>query len=188
MPTRSNLVVGCGATLLLIMFAAACSGGGSSTPAGAQGPTLAAGTSAAGGGGTAPASGSAGVDPCALVTASEAQAAIGVPVAAAQPNDNGIDTVCEYKSADGRNSLAVLVRDGGTDQASFDLGMKGSDQWAPVAGVGTDADFNADTDTLTFWQSNNMISIQITDESGNSTPAQIQAAATKVANIALGRL
>ena len=29
MQTRSNLVAGCGATLLLIMFAAACSGGGS---------------------------------------------------------------------------------------------------------------------------------------------------------------
>ena len=168
---------------------AACSAS-AGTPAAATVSSSAAGnaTIAAGAGGEAPASASAGVDPCVLVTAPEAQAAIGVAVAATQPNDDGIDNVCTYKSGDGQHWLSVSVRDGGTDQASFDLGAKDRDQWVPVAGVGTDAYFNAGADTLSIWQSNNMISIQIYDQSGNTTSDQIQAAEVKVANTALGRL
>jgi predicted small secreted protein len=145
-------------------------------------------TSAAGVGGTVPASGLAGVDPCVLVTAAEAEAAIGVTVAATQPEDMGASTACVYMSADGRNSLAVTVVDGGMDKAEFDLTANGSDLWAPVAGVGSDAYFNADNDTLTAWQSNNAITITIADESGNTSPAQIQATEIKVANTALGRV
>jgi hypothetical protein len=33
-----------------------------------------------------------------LVTPSEAEAAIGVPVAVTQPNDDGVDSVCAFES------------------------------------------------------------------------------------------
>ena len=123
-----------------------------------------------------------------MVTASEAQAAIGVPVAATQPSDDGFDNVCTYTSADGQHWLSVSVHVGGIDRASFDRGKEDRDQWVPVAGVGTDAYFSADADTLVIWQSNSTIGIQIEDQSGNTTPDQIQAAEVKVATTAVGRL
>ncbi len=86
------------------------------------------------------------------MTASEAQAAIGVPVAPTQPTDDGFDNVCTYKSADGQHWLSVSVHVGGIDQTNFDRGKKDRNQWMPVAGVGTDACFDANSDTLSLWQ------------------------------------
>ncbi len=126
-------------------------------------------------------------DPCALTTAAEAQAAMGLPVAKTERYDNGIANVCQYTSADGDHWVAISLWDNSGDQGQFDSAGKSSDENAPVAGVGSDAYFNADTETLSVWQNGTALSIQIA-EHGDATPAQTQVAATKVALAALARL
>ena len=89
---------------LVALMAAACSGGATSnsTPTAAASPAN-----------TTPSTGQAGTgtaDACALVTAAEAQAAMGAPVATTKRKGDGGYHVCDYASADGRNDLAVALR------------------------------------------------------------------------------
>jgi hypothetical protein len=173
---------------------AACGGSGTpSLPAATGGATIAPGTAPSAN--TTQATSQAGtgtVDACALVTTAEAHAAMGVPVATAAtvPLAAGHGSGCVYDSADvNRNSLSVSVNGEEKDffDAEFGAGSPGS---APVTGVGTDAYFavSGNTGTLAVWQNGSALEIQITDASGATTPAQIQAAATTVALAALSRL
>jgi hypothetical protein len=127
-------------------------------------------------------------DPCALLTAAEAQAALGLPIAKSERYaDNGIATVCQYTSADSDHWVAISLWDNSGDRDQFDSTGKSSDENVPVAGVGSDAYFNAGTETLSVWQNGTAFSIQVA-EHGDGTSAQTQAAATNLALAALGRL
>lgn len=184
-----------GALVVVIAVAvAACGGSGTPSLSSATGTaTIAPGTAPSAN--TTSATSQAGTgtaDPCALVTAAEAQAAMGVPVAttAGLPLSAGNGSDCAYESADAnRNSLSVGVAAEDKDgfDAEFGAGSPGS---APVTGVGSDAYFSVsgNTGTLAVWQNGSALEIQITDASGATTPAQIQAAATTVALAALSRL
>ena len=171
------------ALALLVLLAAGCSGGATPNPtdtsvAPRPSTTLATGQA---GSGTA--------EPCALVTAAEAQAAMGVPVATTTKQDQGIANLCQYTSADGDHWVAITLdhKAAGTRQNLDLVNNQHSGREASVSGVGGDAYFNADTETLSVWQKGTDFSIQIA-EHGDATPAQTQAAATKVALAALGRL
>lgn len=165
---------------LVALMAAACSGGASSNPtAAAAVPPI----------NTSPSTGPAGsdtADPCGLVTSAEAQAAMGVPVATTKRKDEGSYHVCEYTSADGRTDLVVTLYDrvgDGEDQTSFELAFAGQ----PVSGVGSDARFNADLSALAVLQNGTVVDVSMSNPVGVAG-AQIQAALTKVAISALGRL
>ncbi|MGH7735179.1 MAG: hypothetical protein ACREOE_16195, partial [Gemmatimonadales bacterium] len=159
--------------------------GGSGTPS----LTAAAGDTA-----IAPAStpsptqaGAGNSDPCALVTAAEAQAAMGVPVATTRPTGSGGYHVCDYASADGRTALEVTRIDpsgDGSDKTTFELAY-GAGQ--AVAGVGDDAFFNADLSALTVLQNGTVVNVGLSNAVGVSA-AQMQAVLTKVVLAALGRL
>jgi hypothetical protein len=182
MSIRSHPVSrGVAALGLLALLAAGCSGG--ATPSSTA-------TAAAPPANTTPSTGQVGtgtVDPCALATAAEAQAAMGLPVATTTKQDQGIADLCLYTSADANHWVAITLDHGSRDKAEFDLVNQRSDQEASVSGVGGDAYFNADTETLSVWQNGTDFSIQIVDH-GDATPDQIQAAATKVALAVLTRL
>lgn len=171
---------------LVTLVVAACSGGAasSSTRTAAASPTSTTQATSQAGTGT--------VDACALVTAAEAQAAMGVPVAtkAGLPVSAGNGSDCAYESADAnRNTLSVGVAAEDKDGFDAEFGAR-SPGSAPITGVGSDAYFSVsgNTGTLAVWQNGTALEIQITDGSGDTTPAQIQAAATTVALAALGRL
>jgi len=164
-------------------MAAACSGGATSSATATAAAPPANTTQATGQAGTGTA------DPCALVTAAEAQAAMGVPVATTSglPLSAGNGSGCVYESADvNSNSLSVVV-EGGLEKDFFDAEFGAG---APATGVGSDAYFEVagNTGTLAIWQNGTGLEIAITDASGDTSPAQIQAAATKVALAALARL
>jgi len=165
---------------LVALLVAACSGGATSNPTSTAPASPASTTPATSQAGTGTA------DPCALVTSAEAQAAIGVPVATTKRKDEGGYHVCEYTSADGRTTLGVTLYDrvgDGEDQTSFELAFAGQ----PVTGVGSDARFNADLSTLAVLQNGTVINVGVSNVA-SATAAQIQAALTKVAIAALGRL
>ena len=71
------------------------------------------------------------------------------------------------------------------DKTAFDLAYGGQ----PVTGVGSYANFNAALKALWAWQNGTVISISVSmADEGGATAAQIQAALTKVALAAFGRL
>jgi hypothetical protein len=163
-------------------MAAACSGAATLNPTTTAAAPPPNATPAASQGATSTA------DACALVTAAEAQAAMGVPVAttAAVPLSVGSGSGCVYDSADvNRNSLSVSVN--GEEKDFFDAEFGAG---AAVTGVGSDAYFAVagNTGTLAVWQNGTALEIQITDGSSDTNPGQIQAAATKVALAAIPRL
>ncbi len=164
---------------LVVLVAASCAGVATSTSTATSAPPAATITSSTGQAGV-------GTDPCALVTSAEAGAAIGVQVATTKRKDDGGYHVCEYVGADARYNLVVTLIDrvgDGTDKTAFDLAYGGQ----PVTGVGSDARFDADLSALAVLQNGTVIDVSMSDE-GRATGAQIQAALTKVALIALGRL
>ena len=176
LPLAALLVVltGCGA-------AGTPTASGSPAADGSSGPTASVAV------GDASQSATGNDDPCALVTAAEAQTAMGVPVASTKPKGSGSYHVCDYASADGRTILEVTRIDpsgDASDKTSFDLAY-GAGQ--PVAGVGGDAYFNAGLLALTVWQSGTVINVGVSNASA-AAAAQMQAALTKVALAALGRL
>ena len=132
--------------------------------------------------------GTSTADPCALINAAEAQAAMGLPVAKSERyDDNGITKVCQYTSADSDHWVAISLWDNSGDLSQFDATRKSSNENAQVTGVGGDAYFNADTETLSVWQNGTAFSIQVA-EHGDASPAQTQNAATNLALAALARL
>jgi hypothetical protein len=109
---RSHAVPRMLVALLLVSLGGAACSGASSTPA-AGGTNLPSTTSAP------PASGSV-VDPCVLVTAAEAQAALGGPVDPTTSLFTGTYQACSYATASGQN-LIVTTRT--IDRAGFDAAV-----------------------------------------------------------------
>jgi hypothetical protein len=121
MPTRSNLVARCGATLLVVVFIAACSSGAATPPAGAQGPTLAAGTSAApasqgqaqqGGAGSVSDGLGHPVNVCTLLPVATVASVTGQPLSVAKEDDTLSSSKiysCDYTNAAGTSGLSVTV-------------------------------------------------------------------------------
>jgi hypothetical protein len=176
---------------LVALMAAACSGSAtnptiSDAPLASNAPVASNAPLAS----TAPAASegaSGSTDPCALVTSAEAQAAIGVPVATVKRKDQGQVQVCEYTSADGRTDLVLTLYErvgAGEDSTSFEAAFAGQ----PVSGVGSDARVNADLSGLAVLQNGTVVDVAMSNPVGSAGAAQIQAALTKVAIAALGRL
>ena len=130
---RSHAVPRMLVALLLVSLGGAACSGASSTPA-AGGTNLPSTTSA-----PPPASGSV-VDPCVLVTAVDAQAALGGPVDPSTSSFTGTYQACSYATASGQN-LIVTTRT--IDRAGFDAAVAqiprpGPDP-SPLAGLCQDA-------------------------------------------------
>jgi hypothetical protein len=118
------------ALLLVSLGGAACSGASSTPAAGAT--NLPSTTSAA-----PPASGSV-VDPCVLVTAAEAQAALGGSVDPTTSSFTGVYQACSYTTASGQ-TLIVTTRT--IDRAGFDAAVAQIPRPdpSPLAGLCQDA-------------------------------------------------
>jgi hypothetical protein len=136
---------------------------------------------------SSPTSGSAGKShPCSLVTAADAHTALGVAAPATTTNkDDGLYTDCVYTSADGRHSLSIQILDDTDDKADFD---KNVNNLTPVPGVGDGALFSSDMDLMSVLKGDVLINLLLSDESGDTTPAQVEAALTVVAKAAVSRL
>lgn len=150
LPTRSSLVVCCGATLPLVMFAAAWSSGAATSPAGAQGPTLAAGITAAPAGQGQGQQGGAGsvddglghpVNVCALLPVATVASVTGEPLSVAKVTDtlSYKQYSCDYTSADGTSELGVMVE--AMDAAiGYDAGVQAAGTGAKqISGLGDKA-------------------------------------------------
>lgn len=149
MPTRWNLAVHCGATLLLISFAAACSSAATGSPAGAPGSTgaVVAGATAPGqaqGGGAGSVNDGLGhpVNICTLLPVATVASVTGEPLTVATEGDTLSYKIysCDYTSADGTVGLTVdvLALDA---SAGYDADIQAHDTgWAkPISGLGDKA-------------------------------------------------
>jgi hypothetical protein len=126
-------------------------------------------------------------DPCALVTAADAQTAIGVPMGQPKGMDDGLYRHCTYESADGRFYLYISTID--DDQASFEQGRKLTARNSKtVEGLGANAYFDPDHEMLLIWKKGILLNIQAGDHSGNTSLAQLEAHDAKAAAAAIPRL
>lgn len=175
----SSSTVSSGGTPSSSQSASSSSSSSASTSAPASGSEVAASSAAS--------SGSAGKShPCSLVTAADARTALGVAAPATiTDKDDGLFTDCVYTSADGRHSLSIQILDDTDNKADFD---KNVNKLTPVPGVGDGALFSSDMDSMSVLKGNVLINLLLSDESGDTTPAQVKAALTVVAKVAVSRL
>jgi hypothetical protein len=126
-------------------------------------------------------------DPCVLVTAADAQAAIGVPMGQPKAMDDGLYRHCTYESADGRFYLYISTID--DDEASFERGKKiTTKESKTVGGLGANAYFDLDHQLLLIWKKGILLNIQAGDHSRNTGLDQLEADDTKAASAAIPRL
>jgi hypothetical protein len=85
-------------------------------------------------------------DPCRLLTRAEAAAALGRPVARVQSRQGFLVRSCLFSGAHGRQLVLQLHRGPAASLAQYRMGRRPDDQ--PVAGVGDEAWFTADTGLL----------------------------------------
>lgn len=129
---------------------------------------------------------SARIDPCTLVTAAEAAAALGVPVIAPNAVDDGLFRHCVYAGVDKRHFLYVDARD--VDQADFQSGMKAGRRGLPVdPSMGADAYTDKSSGTLFVWKKGVVLNVLINDQSANASDAKLLEAEQQIAKIALRR-
>jgi hypothetical protein len=122
-----------------------------------------------------------------LVTAVDAQTALGVPMGQPKAMDDGLYRHCSYVSADGRYYLNVSTID--DDEASFDQGRKITTKNSKtVGGLGANAYFDLDHQLLLIFKKDILLNIQVGDHSGKTSAGQLEAAAEKVATVAVPRL
>jgi hypothetical protein len=169
--------VSSGAAVSASHAAAGSSSGSTGAPAGGSEPATS----------SPPASGGAGKShPCSLVTAADAQTALGVAAPATTTDkDDGLYTDCVYTSADGRHILSIQILDDTDDKADFD---KNVNNLTPVPDVGDGALFSGDMDLMSVLKGDVLMNLLLNDESGDTSPAQVEAALTVVAKAAVSRL
>jgi len=126
-------------------------------------------------------------DPCVLVTAVDAQLAVGVPMGQPKAMDDGLYRHCSYVSADGRYYLNVSTIE--DDEASFEQGRKITTKNSKtVAGLGANAYFDLDHQLLLIFKKGILLNIQVGDHTGKTSAAQLEAAGEKVGAAAIPRL
>jgi hypothetical protein len=126
-------------------------------------------------------------DPCVLVTSADAQAAVGIPMGQAKAMDDGLYRHCTYVSADGRYILNVSTIE--DDEASFEQGRKITTKNSKtVAGLAANAYFDLDHQMLLVFRKGILLNVQVSDHSGNSSVAQLEAIDEKAGVIAVPRL
>ena len=117
-------------------------------------------------------------NPCSLVTAADASAALGSSAPTGLHQPAGLFDACIY--AAGAKSVVILVRS--IDQATFDASAKANPGGAtPVTGVGSDA-YNA-SQTLLVWQAGTEIGIQVQAGSGDTLTTEKRLASAAVARL-----
>jgi hypothetical protein len=126
-------------------------------------------------------------NPCALVTAIDAQNAVGVLMGQPKAMDDGLYRHCSYVSADGRYYLNVSTIE--DDEASFEQGRKITTKNSKtVAGLGANAYFDLDHQLLLIFKKGILLNIQVGDHSGKSSAAQLEALDEKAGAVAVPRL
>jgi hypothetical protein len=126
-------------------------------------------------------------DPCLLINAADAQAAVGVPMGQPKAMDDGLYRHCTYVSLDGRYYLNVSTID--DDEASFERGRKITTKNSKtVGGLGANAYFDIDHQLLLIFKKDILLNIQVGDHSGRTSAAQLEAAGEKAAAAAVPRL
>ena len=151
--------------LLVAVGAAACSGASSAPPAGAtnvppatSAASAAAGSPAAG----SPAAGSPAAgspaDPCVLVTAAHAQAALGGPVDPSTSSFTGIYQSCAYATASGQN---VIITTRTIDRAGFDAAVAQGPGVTPVPLPGMCQDAYVISADVWAWQNGTEVDARV---------------------------
>lgn len=126
-------------------------------------------------------------DPCVLVTAGDAQSAVGVPMGQPKSMDDGLYRHCSYTSADGRFYLYVSTIE--DDQASFEKGRKITTKNSKtVVGLGESAYFDLDHQMLLVFRKGILLNIQSGDHTGKTSAAQLEVDDEKAGAIAVPRL
>ena len=156
--------------LLVAVGAAACSGASSAPPAGAtnvppatSAASAAAGSPAAGNpaaGNPAAGSPAAGspADPCVLVTAADAQAALGGPVDPSTSSFTGIYQSCAYATASGQN---VIITTRTIDRAGFDAAVAEGPGVTPVPLPGMCQDAYVISADVWAWQNGTEVDARV---------------------------
>jgi hypothetical protein len=159
---------------------AATPGGQVTTTSGPGAPTAAGTTPTA-----SPSPGPA-ADPCRLVTRAEAAAALGQPVAKTQRRQGFLVRSCLLSSARGRQLIVQLHEGLSASLAQFRMGRRPDDQ--PVAGVGDEAWFTADTGLLDVRKGAARFQVGLLDATGRSGSRRVTPGLLTLARAAAARL
>jgi hypothetical protein len=126
-------------------------------------------------------------DPCLLVTAADAQTALGVSMGQPKAMDDGLYRHCTYASADGRFYLYVSTID--DDEASFEKGRKLTTKHSKtISGLGANSYSDEDRNMLLIFKKGILLNIQAGDHTGKLSGEQLDAAEFKAAVTAVPRL
>ena len=135
---------------------------------------------------TAPPSPGPAADPCRLVTRAEATAALGQPVAKTQRRQGFLVRSCLLSSARGRQLIVQLHEGLSASLAQFRMGRRPDDQ--PVAGVGDEAWFTADTGLLDVRKGAARFQVGLLDATGRSGSRRVTPGLLTLARAAAARL
>jgi len=166
--------------------AAATGARGPAATAGGQATTSGPAAEVAGPTPTAPPSPGPAADPCRLVTRAEATAALGQPVAKTQRRQGFLVRSCLLSSARGRQLIVQLHEGLSASLAQFRMGRRPDDQ--PVAGVGDEAWFTADTGLLDVRKGAARFQVGLLDATGRSGSRRVTPGLLTLARAAAARL
>jgi hypothetical protein len=156
--------------------------GGQAAATSGPGPSAAAGTTPT----TPPARGPA-ADPCRLVTRAEAAAALGRPVARAQPRQGFLVRSCLFSGARGGRQLIVQLHQGpAASLAQFRMARRPDDQ--PVTDVGEEAWFTPDTGLLDVRKGAARFQVGLLDATGRAGSRRVPPGLLRLARAAAARL
>jgi hypothetical protein len=131
-------------------------------------------------------------DPCNLVKAADIQSVVGLPVDAPRSSDAGISRLCSYahSDTDEDNTFAVgvtVVHDP-ENRSDFELGRQVLPSASAVPGVGDDAYWNPDMQTIYVLKGGLVFEVVLGGANEKIADTDAQANATALARIAVTRI
>jgi hypothetical protein len=125
-------------------------------------------------------------DPCRLLTRTEAAAALGRSVARVQSRQGFLVRSCLFSGARGRQLVLQLHQGPAASLAQYRMGRRPDDQ--PVAGVGDEAWFTADTGLLDVRLGAARFQVGLLDVAGGPAPPRVPPGLVALARAVAGRL
>ena len=125
-------------------------------------------------------------DPCRLLTRAEAAAALGESVARVQARQGFLVRSCLFSGAHGRQLVLQLHRGPAASLAQYRMSRRPDDR--PVAGVGDQAWFTADTGLLDVRVGAARFQVGLLDAAGGPAPPRVPPGLVALARAVAGRL